>query len=176
MGTWRRKSSPLWITDARPALRSADLRTVAMVLGLWVGFAIAIHYAGSPSIYAAVDHFNRAINPLINPEPDPPPDHDALVVTADHNTELTSVTTLSPRGFRPVIAGGAQDALRRVHAEGHAWKMVVVDAGLPGSAALMRTLRAELPAATLVEVQGRVGAQAVSRVLMERLSTPPPRR
>ena len=173
MRFWSRKSNSPWITDSRPDLKSCDLRTVVMIFGVWAGFAAAIHYAGSPSIYAAVDHFNHAINPFINLEPPTPPDHDALIVTSDHTTELTSVATLSPRGFHPMIAGGAKDALERVHAEGRVWKLVVIDSGLPGSTALTRVLREQLPGANFVAVQGRSGAQAVSRVLLERLSAPP---
>jgi len=145
-----------------------------MIFGVWFGFAAAIRYADSPSLFAAVEHVNQALNPLLNRNrPAAPVDYEALIVTADHNTELTSVATLSPRGFHPVIAGGAQDALERVRTTEHPWELVVIDATLPGAATLTRALRDHLPAANIVAVQGHSGAQAVSRVLMERLSEPP---
>jgi len=143
-----------------------------MFLGVFIGFVVAVHLAGSPRLYAAVDRLNHKLTPVLNQQPHAPLDTEALIVTADHNTELTSVATLSPRGFHPVIATGAQNALERIGADVHVWKLVVIDASLPGAAALRRALREQLPAVDFIAVPGRSGAQAVSRVLMERLSAP----
>jgi hypothetical protein len=174
MRLWRRKSNSAWFIDTRPAIRSSELRTAMMVFAVWVGFIVALHYAGSPRLYAAVQHLNRALEPLINfNQPPAALDIDALIVTADHNTELTSVATLSPRGYHPVLATGAKDALDRVATARRPWKMIVVDASLPGAAGLMRAVRAQLPATTIVVVQGNHGAHAVSRVLLDQLNTPP---
>ncbi|MEO8370960.1 MAG: hypothetical protein ABI806_17390 [Candidatus Solibacter sp.] len=145
---------------------------MVMILGVWVGFAGAIRFADSPGLYAAVGRVNHALSQLNFEKFTATPECDALIVAADRNTELTSVATLSPRGYHPVVAAGAKDALERVRTTGHLWKLVVIDASLPGAATLTRALREQLPAANIVAVQGRSGAQAVSRMLMERLSTP----
>src|SRR6185436_18238789 len=94
MRIWRRQPNALWITDSTPTLKSSDLRTVVMIFGVWFGFAAAMHYANSPKLYAAVGRFNHALSPLLNQKPTVPLDDDALIVTADHNAELTSVATL----------------------------------------------------------------------------------
>ena len=61
-----------------------------MIFGIWFGFLAAIHYADSPKLYSAVDHFNHVLGPLLNPKPPAPLDDDALIVTANHNTELSA--------------------------------------------------------------------------------------
>jgi len=167
----KRQPKAEWITYTTPAVSTGDLRTTIMVIGVWLGFAAALHSADSSLIYAAVDHFNHAIDPRSNRGAAPSPlDHDALIVTRDHTTELTSVATLSPRGFHPVISGSPEDALIRVHSATLSWKLVVIDASLPGSAALTRTIRELLPSVNLIGVRGKHGSLAISSVLMEHLA------
>ena len=125
----KRQPEAQWVTYTSPAIRTGDQRTIITLLGVWLGFAAAIHSADSSRIYAAVDRFNHAVDSRSSRGAGPPsPDHDALIVTADRTAELTSVATLSPRGYHPVISGSSEDALARVRASAPSWKLVVIDA------------------------------------------------
>ena len=60
----KRQPEAQWVTYTSPAIRTGDQRTIITLLGVWLGFAAAIHSADSSRIYAAVDRFNHAVDRL----------------------------------------------------------------------------------------------------------------
>ncbi|MEO8596982.1 MAG: hypothetical protein ABI759_26935 [Candidatus Solibacter sp.] len=141
-------------------------------MGLFAGFLFAFHYADSPRLFRAVDHANSYLRPIFELRRAVVPELEALVVTADDQAALTAVATLTPRGYHPVPAVSARQALKLLSGGGHKWKLAVIDSSLPEYKLLPEAFKKVLPAGSIIVVQGHRGAQAVSRVLLERLNPP----
>ena len=166
-----RRHGKRWIADPMPTVSSGDFHTAVVMSSVWVGLALAIHWADSPGLYAIVDRLNKTLDPVVVSAASTSTigDPDALVVTLDHAVELSATATLWPRGFHPVIATGSAAALERVHRSAAPWRLVVIDTAVPEAEGLARELSQNVPVANIVSVTGHQGAQVVSGALLDRL-------
>jgi hypothetical protein len=93
----------------------------------------------------------------------------ALVITANPAQQLQVVATLSPRGLEPLLAENLQQVERQLAAHPNAVRLGVVDATLRDAAAIVRALRASLPASRIVVIERSRQRETIGPLLLDRL-------
>jgi hypothetical protein len=90
-----------------------------------LGFVVALNLDGAPTLVGAVNQFHRLFawrDPVAEPEA-----QQALIVTANLRDQLTAVTTLSPRGFYPLLASNEREVVSQIRAHPGTLRLAVVD-------------------------------------------------
>jgi hypothetical protein len=133
------------------------------------GFVIAIFFSRAPGKNGPADLLERLFAPH----------HQAadaivgqvLIISANPGDQLTAVTTLSPRGFHPLLAGSDPEVLSQIQAYPGAVKLAVVDATLPDYPRIARTLKSNLPDNSIVILKSPHRSDDIAPMLLERLAS-----
>jgi hypothetical protein len=96
-------------------------------------------------------------------------DRQALVITANSRDQLIVVATLSPRGFRPLLAGNARQVRAHIRANSGTLGLAVVDATLPDYPSISRALKEKLPTGSIIILSRSHRSEDVVPMLLDRL-------
>jgi hypothetical protein len=92
-----------------------------------------------------------------------------LVITANPGDQLSAITTLSPRGFHPLLAATDREVQSQIRAYPGAVKLAVVDATLPDYPRIARALKEILPSAHIIVLRHSRGSPDIGPMLLQRL-------
>jgi hypothetical protein len=91
----------------------------------------------------------------------------ALVVTANLKYRLAMVTTLSPRGFQPLLASNRREVLAQIQAHPGALRLAVVDATMPDYVFIARCLRNSIPISRIIVLKRSFRFQDIGPMLLD---------
>jgi hypothetical protein len=135
-----------------------------------LGFVVAIHLGRTPGRNGATELFHW----LLAPRSQTVAAADfgqALVVTANSRDQLTVVTTLSPRGFHPLLASCEAEVQSQIGAYPGTVTLAVVDASLRDYVRIARTLKAILPVDSIIVLKSSRRSEDVGPMLLDRLES-----
>jgi hypothetical protein len=144
------------------------------ICALLLGFAIAVYVSRVPRKPGAPDLLQQ-INQLFawRSEPVAPNFGQALIITANSRDQLTAVTTLSPRGFHPLLAASEEEVQSQLRTHPGAVKLAVLDASLPDYVGIVRALKAILPADNIIVLKRSRRSEDIAPMLLDRLDSLP---
>ncbi|MBS1859045.1 MAG: hypothetical protein JST11_26975 [Acidobacteria bacterium] len=139
----------------------------AVALCLMIVAFVTVFDGPREKLLRAAGRVRDSVSPAIvlhNPEPDR-----VLILTTDPMHELAVVATLSPRGFEPLLARDLRSAKQQLSAHSSRVSFVVMDAAVPGAAAMARSLGGMLPAGHIVVLQPGVSRESIGQTLLNQL-------
>lgn len=146
-----------WLSLLWPALACCGV--VGAVL-------LALEVPGG-GIARAADRIRSSISSRVSPAK---PNADrVLIVTSDPMHELTAIATLSPRGYEPLLAGNLEGVKQQLAAHQARVRFAVIDAAVPGSPAIARSLAGLLPAGRIVMLRPGASRENIGQALLDRL-------
>jgi CheY-like chemotaxis protein len=131
------------------------------------GLTITLHFGIAPLILGFANPLDR-IFAWRGSQAEPVAEQ-ALIVTADSRSQLTAVSTLSPRGFSPLLAGNKREVLSHIRAHPSTLRLAVVDATLPDYAVIVRALKNVLPLPRIIVLTASTRSQDIGPMLLDRL-------
>jgi len=137
---------------------------IRIACAIFLGFMIAFKPGNALTSFSAAEQLHRLAawcNPLAEPEAK------ALVVTANPKYRLAVVTTLSPRGFQPLLASNGREVLAQIQAHPGALRLAVVDATMPDYAFIARCLRNSIPISGILVLKRSFRLQDIGPMLLD---------
>jgi hypothetical protein len=144
-----------------------DLSWPALAFCLVIVTAVTVYDGPREKVLLTASRFADSVSSrmvLNKPEPDR-----VLIVTSDPAHELTAIATLSPRGLEPLLARDLKGVKEQLSAYPSKVRFAVMDAAVPGAAAIARSLGRILPAGRIVVLQRGASRESVGQALLNRL-------